>query len=104
MDPETLADHLRRATRNFTSRLPEDRVFALGHALAAELARAHAEQPARHPDLDPESVPMADGAPRLPGGTASGDTAEDLFRLGCLLSAIALGAPAEISWRLDGPP
>src|SRR5437899_2053373 len=53
MDQETLADHLRRATRNFTARLPEERVFALGHALAVELARAHAEQPPRHPDGDP---------------------------------------------------
>jgi outer membrane protein assembly factor BamB len=104
MDQETLADHLRRATRNFTSRLPEDRVFAIGQALAAELARAHAEQPARHPDLDPDTIPMADGAPRLTGGDAAGETSEDLFRLGCLLSALALGTPAEPSWRLDGPP
>jgi outer membrane protein assembly factor BamB len=104
MEQETLADHLRRATRNFTSRLPEDRVFAIGHALALELARAHAEQPPRHPELDPDLVPMTDGAPRLPGGTAAGEPNEDLFRLGCLLGAMALGAPAEPSWRLDGPP
>src|SRR4029079_6881183 len=39
MDQETLSDHLRRATRNFTSRLPEERVFTLGQALAAELVR-----------------------------------------------------------------
>src|SRR6266540_2699529 len=104
MDQETLADYLRRATRNFTSRLPEDRVFAIGQALAAELARAHAEQPPRHPDLDPDTIPMADGAPRLTGGGAAGETSEDLFRLGCLLSALALGTPAEPSWRLDGPP
>src|SRR5258707_197468 len=104
MDQETLADHLRRATRNFTSRLPEDRVFAIGQALAGELARAHAEQPPRHPDLDPDTIPMADGAPRLTGGDPAGETSEDLFRLGCLLSALALGTPAEPSWRLDGPP
>ena len=42
---ETLEDHLRRATRNFTARLPEERVFALGRDLARELARAHAETP-----------------------------------------------------------
>src|SRR5258707_14442858 len=104
MDQETLADHLRRATRNFTSRLPEDRVFAIGQALAGELARAHAEQPPRHPDLDPDTIPMADGAPRLTGGDPAGETSEDLFRLGCLLSALALGTPAEPSWRLDGHP
>src|SRR5438067_7685770 len=105
MDEETLADHLRRATRNSTSRLPEDRVFAIGHALAASLARAHAEQPARHPSLDPDAIPMAaDGTPGLPGGVTLGEVTEDLFRLGCLLNAIALGTPAEVSWRLDGPP
>jgi outer membrane protein assembly factor BamB len=104
MDPETLADHLRRATRNFTTRLPEDRVFALGHALAIELARAHAEQPPRHPDLDPDAIAMSDGAPRLAGGTAAGEVPEDLFRLGCLLNSLALGTPPEVSWRLDGPP
>jgi hypothetical protein len=104
MDQETLADHLRRATRNFTSRLPEERVFTIGEALAAELARAHAETPPRHPDLDPDLIPMADGAPRLTGGSAAGETSEDLFQLGCLLSALALGKPADPSWRLDGPP
>ena len=104
MDQETLADHLRRATRNFTSRLPEERVFAIGQALAAELVRAHAETPPRHPDLDPDLIPMADGAPRLTGGTAAGEASEDLFELGCLLSALALGTPADPSWRLDGPP
>lgn len=105
MDEETLADHLRRATRNFTSRLPEDRVFAIGQALAASLARAHAEQPARHPSLDPDAIPMAaDGTPGLPGGVTAGEATEDLFGLGCLLSAMALGRPAEVSWRLDGPP
>jgi len=104
MDQETLADHLRRATRNFTSRLPEERVFAIGQALAAELVRAHAETPPRHPDLDPDLIPMADGAPRLTGGAAAGEASEDLFELGCLLSALALGTPADPSWRLDGPP
>jgi len=104
MDQETLADHLRRATRNFTSRLPEERVFTIGQALAAELARAHAETPARHPDIDPDTIPMADGAPRLTGGSAAGEASEDLFQLGCLLSALALGTPADPSWRLDGPP
>ncbi|HUG53942.1 MAG TPA: PQQ-binding-like beta-propeller repeat protein [Vicinamibacteria bacterium] len=104
MAQESLADHLRRATRNFTTRFPEDRVFALGHALALDLARAHGEQPPRHPEIDPALVEMVDGAPRLTTGTAVGDVAEDLFRLGCLLSALALGEPAALSWRLDGPP
>src|SRR4029079_14120577 len=118
MDQETLADHLRRATRNFTSRLPEERVFAIGQALAAELVRAHAGAPPRHPHLDPDPtpppprhpdlypavIPMADGAPRLTGGTAAGEASEDLFELGCLLSALALGTPAAPSWLLAGPP
>src|SRR4051794_16101712 len=104
MEQETLADHLRRATRNFTTRLPEDRVFAIGHALAAELARAHAEQPPRHPDLDADAIPMNDGTPRLTGGGTPGDAAEDVFRLGCLLSSLVLGSPVHVAWRLDGPP
>jgi outer membrane protein assembly factor BamB len=104
MEQETLADHLRRATRNFTTRLPEDRVFAIGHALAAELARAHAEQPPRHPDLDADAIPMTDGTPCLTGGGTFGDAGEDVFRLGCLLSSLVLGTPVHVSWRLDGPP
>src|SRR5258707_3560853 len=104
MDQETLADHRRCATRNFRSRLPEERVSTIGQPLAAELARAHKETPPRHPDLDPDVIPMADGAPRLTGGTAAGETYEDLFQLGCLLNALALGTPADPSWRLDGPP
>ncbi len=99
-----LADHLRRATRNFTARLPEDSVFSLGHALAVELARAHAEEPARHPELDPDTIAMVNDAPRLTGGGAAGEVPEDLFRLGCLLSSLALGTAPEVSWRLDGPP
>ena len=104
MDQETLADHLRRATRNFTARLPEDRVFAIGQALARELARAHGEQPPRHPPLDTDAILMTEAGPTLPAGGATGDTAEDLFRLGCLVNALALGTAAEVSWRLDGPP
>src|SRR5687768_16754524 len=103
MERETLEDHLRRATRNFTSPLPEDQVLALGRDLARELARAHGETPARHPDLEPRSVLMAGGAPRLEG-TAEGDVPEDLFRLGALLCALATGGEAAVSWRLDGPP
>ena len=104
MERETLEDHLRRATRNFTSALPEDQVLSLGRDLARELARAHAESPPRHPDLELRAIPMSDGAPRLQGGDASGDAAEDLFQLGALLCALATGTEASVSWRLDGPP
>jgi outer membrane protein assembly factor BamB len=103
MERETLEDHLRRATRNFTSPLPEDQVLALGRDLARELARAHAESPPRHPDLAARSVLMEGGTPRLEG-TAEGDAAEDLFRLGALLCALGTGGEASVSWRLDGPP
>ena len=68
MDKETLEDHLRKATRRSTARLPEDRVFALGRDLARELAAAHAETPPRHPSLEPADVAMVDGAPRLGAG------------------------------------
>jgi outer membrane protein assembly factor BamB len=104
MERETLEDHLRRATRNFTSALPEDRVLGLGLDLARELARAHAASPPRHPDLEPRSIAMTGGAPALEGGTTEGDAAEDLFRLGALLSALATGTEASVAWRLDGPP
>jgi outer membrane protein assembly factor BamB len=95
---------LRKATRQSTARLPEDRVFALGRDLARELVAAHAETPPRHPSLEPADVTMAEGGvPHLgPGG--DGDAAEDIFRLGALLTGLALGRPASLAWRLDGPP
>jgi outer membrane protein assembly factor BamB len=100
---DTLEDHLRRVSRNFTARIPEEQVLALGRDLARELARAHAESPPRHPDLDPARIPMAEGRPRLTGG-AAGDTGEDLFQLGALLASLLAGSPPDVSWRLDGPP
>ena len=33
MPAETLEDHLRRATRNFTARLPEDQAITLGRGI-----------------------------------------------------------------------
>jgi outer membrane protein assembly factor BamB len=104
MERETLEDQLRRATRNFTSALPEDQVLALGRDLARELALAHGETPPRHPEIELRAIPMVDGAPRLEGGDAAGDASEDLFQLGALLGALATGTEASVSWRLDGPP
>jgi outer membrane protein assembly factor BamB len=104
MERETLEDHLRRATRNFTQALPEDQVLTLGRDLARELARAHAESPARHPDLELRAISMSGAGPRLEGGEASGDAAEDVFQLGALLCALATSTEASVSWRLDGPP
>src|SRR5262249_55603074 len=101
---ETLQDDLRRRTRSFTSRLPEDEVFGLGRDLASELVRAHAESPPRYPGIDPASIPMQDGKPGLPGTRPDGDAGEDLFLLGALLTSLAAGAPAQLAWRLDGPP
>jgi outer membrane protein assembly factor BamB len=103
-DQETLEDHLRRSTRNFTARLPEDRVLALGRDLARELQRAHTETPPRFPEVDPAQVALVDGRPVLSGSRADGDVAEDLFRLGGLLCWLASGTRPDISWRLDGPP
>ena len=107
MENENLEDHLRRATRNFSARLPEERAVTLAAELARELARAHAEAPPRHPDLDPATVVIVDGHPRLEGAvseTPAPDTAEDLFRLGGVLYFIATGERPDVSWRLDGPP
>jgi outer membrane protein assembly factor BamB len=104
MENERLEDHLRRATRNFTARLPEERAVALAAELAREMARAHAETPPRHPDLDPAAVMVADGHPRLDGTIAGSDAAEDLFRLGGVLYFMAKGERPDVSWRLDGPP
>lgn len=101
---ETLEDHLRRVTRNFTLRLPEDDVFALGSHLARELGRAHGETPPRHPGLDPATVAMVNGLPKLEGSSPSGSVAEDLFLLGALLYNLATGSRPDVSWRLDAPP
>src|SRR5262245_10966317 len=100
----TLEDHLRKATRNFTLALPEDQVFALAGELLRELQRAHAEKPPRHPSLEPAEIAMEDGKPRLAGGVAAGSPHEDLFQLGALVNGLALGSPADVSWRLAGPP
>jgi outer membrane protein assembly factor BamB len=104
MASETLEDHLRRATRNFTARLPEDQALALGRDLALALATAHAETPPRHPDLDPATIGWVDGKPQLGANGASPDVAEDLFQLGALVHWITTGQRPEPSWRLDGPP
>jgi eukaryotic-like serine/threonine-protein kinase len=100
----SLDSHLRRLTRNLTAPLPETDLLALGLDLARELARAHAETPARHPALDAAIVAMVDGRPRLEGGSRDGDPAEDLFSLGALLHALAHARKPEVAWRLDGPP
>jgi len=102
--PPTLEDHLRRITRNFTAPLPEADVLALGRDLALELARAHAEAPARHPDVEPAAIALVDGKPRLEGGPTRGSVGEDLFELGALVHWLAAVAPPDLSWRLDGPP
>lgn len=104
MEKESLEDHLRRATRNFTTRFPEERAVALAAELARELARAHGESPARHPDLDPAAVTVADGHPRLDGPSSGSDVAEDLLHLGGLLYFMATGERPGVAWRLDGPP
>src|SRR5689334_8988139 len=101
---ESLEDQLRKTTRNFSSRLPEDQVLALGRDLARELARAHAESPPRHPEIEPATIAILDGRPVLEGGDSTGDVAEDLLQLGALLQSLATGLPADVSWRLDGPP
>jgi outer membrane protein assembly factor BamB len=104
MTQESLEDHLRKATRHFTARLPEEQVFTLGRDLARELARLHAESPPRHPEIDPATIAFVDGKPVLEGGEVAGDVAEDLLQLGALLQYLATAAPADVSWRLDGPP
>lgn len=101
---ETLEDHLRRVTRNFTASLAEDEALALGRDLLAQMQRAHCETPPRHPALDLASIAFGDGRPVLEGGSADGSVGEDLFQLGALLYSLAAGKPADVSWRLDGPP
>jgi eukaryotic-like serine/threonine-protein kinase len=101
---ESLEDHLRRTTHNFTKPLPEDQVFALGRDLARELARAHAETPPRFPDLEPARIEMKEGTPRLLGGEPAGREADQLIALGALLHGLAAAQRPHVSWRLDGPP
>src|SRR5262245_34332403 len=81
-EQETLEDHLRRATRNFSARLPEDAALTLGRDLARELQRAHSESPARFPQIEPTKVTMVDGKPVLAGAQPGGDVGEDRFPLG----------------------
>src|SRR5260370_7098059 len=104
MDRESLEDHLRKATRQFTARLPEEQVLTLGRDLARELARAHAESPPRHPEIEPATIAFVDGKPVLEGGEVGGDVAEDLLQLGALLQGLATAGAADVSWRLDAPP
>lgn len=99
----TLEDHLRRVTRNSSAPLPEPDVLALGRSLARELARAHAETPPRHPEIEPARIELDGSEPRLNGGPLPGSVAEDLFQLGCLLQSVATATPPDVSWRLDGP-
>jgi len=101
---ETLEDHLRRITRNFSSPLDEDTTLALGRELLRGLQRAHAESPPRHPPLALGEIAHVEGRPVLDGGSAAGAVSEDLFQLGALLYTLATRKPADVSWRLDGPP
>jgi outer membrane protein assembly factor BamB len=101
---ESLEDHLRRVTRNFSAALPEEDTLALGRDLLRELERAHAESPQRHPPLGLAEIAAVDGKPLLEGGGADGTVAEDLFQTGALLYSLASGKAADVSWRLDGPP
>jgi outer membrane protein assembly factor BamB len=101
---ESLEDHLRRVTRNFSAPLAEQAALALARDLLRELQRAHAEAPPRHPSLALGDVLFVDGLPVLEGGSAQGSAAEDLFQLGAALYALTTGRPADVSWRLDGPP
>jgi outer membrane protein assembly factor BamB len=104
MPEETLEDHLRRATRNFTARLAEDVALTLGRDLALELQRGHQGTPPRFPEVDPARIAMADGKPRLEGGPAAGEAREALFQLGALVQQLVTGERPQVSWRLDGPP
>ena len=104
MATETLEDHLRRATRNFTARLPEDRCSRWA---ATWRASSRAPTPRRRRGIPSSSPPRSrwveasrsSGRPRPTGATG-----EDLFQLGALLHWLATGQRPEASWRLDGPP
>src|SRR5687767_12125273 len=98
MEPETLEDHLRRATRRGAAKLDEDRVLALARDLLRELAKAHAGTPPRHPSLDPARIRMEGGLPRLDAdATGPGDASEDLFQLGALVTSLALGTTPDVA-------
>jgi len=100
----TLEDHLRRVTRNFTSKMPEEAAFALGRDLARELERAHGETPPRFPAIEPAEIPMPEGRLRIEGSAPVRDGREALFQLGVLLQQLATAAIPHVSWLLDGPP
>lgn len=104
MPEDTLEDHLRRATRNFTARMPEEAGFALGRDLARELERAHGETPPRLPAIEPALIAMSEGRPRLDASPPAREPREALFELGVLLQQLMTAATPHVSWRLDGPP
>ena len=104
MPVETLEDHLRRATRNFTARMPEEAAFTLGRDLARELERAHGETPPRFPPIEPDQIAMSEGRPKVLGSAPATDAREALFELGVLLQQLVTAATPHVSWRLDGPP
>jgi len=104
MSRESLEDHLRRATRHFTARLPENEALSLGRDLLRELARAHGESPPRHPEIEPAAIAFIEGRPILEGARAPGEVAEDLLQVGALIHTLLNALPADVSWRLDGPP
>ncbi|HEY7514961.1 MAG TPA: PQQ-binding-like beta-propeller repeat protein [Vicinamibacteria bacterium] len=103
MGEETLEDQLRKATRNFTSPLAEDQALALGRDLLREIARAQAETPPRCPVVEPKTIALVEGRPRLEGGGGP-DAASAVFEIGALLFSLLGRSSPEVSWWLDGPP
>jgi outer membrane protein assembly factor BamB len=103
MDTPTLEDRLRQATKHFTSRLPEDEVFRVGHRLGQALADAEGATPPRHPGIDPSRIVMNGDVPDLAQSPEVSSVREGLFELGALLFGLATGERPTVAWRLDAP-
>lgn len=100
----SLEEHLRKTTRQFTNPLAEEAALGLARDLLRALVLAHAAAPPRYPGLDAAAIGYEAGAASLPETSQNASASEDLFELGALLNSLVQNRPAQVAWRLDGPP
>ncbi len=100
----SLEEHLRKVTRQFTNPLAEDAALGMARELLRALVGAHAASPPRYPGLDAAAIVYDAGQATLPETSPNASAVDDLFELGALVNGLVQNRPAEVAWRLDGPP